>query len=131
MDSSLPSAFGLDSRSLLPPERIISLPEVLGTVVFAPLVETLLLAGTLKLVADFTQNPLRLAVCSALIWGVFHGLFGALWFFGTVWSFFVFSCAYLAWRKCSFSHAYFAAALPHMLINATAMAALATANAVT
>ena len=45
-----------------------------------------------------------------------------LWFVGTAWSFFVFSCLYLTWRRVSFRHAYVAALVPHMLINGTVMA---------
>ena len=120
-------AIGVYSQSLMPPDRTVSLSELLGSVLFAPLVETLLLAGVLRLLTLCTQNPVRLAICSALIWGALHGFAGALWFFGTASSFFVYSCAYLAWRKISFAHAFVAAVLPHALINATVMALLAAA----
>jgi len=60
------------------------------------------------------------ATLSALVWGCLHGLADPLFFgkfFGTVWNFFVYSCAYLAWRKVSFAHAYVATATPHALHN--------------
>ena len=43
------------------------------------------------------------------------------WFFGTVWSFYVFSLGYLAWRPVSYKHALGAAAVPHALVNASAL----------
>ncbi|MDD2924563.1 hypothetical protein [Rhodoferax sp.] len=93
--------------------------EVLGLVVVAPVIETLLLAAILWVLSLLSQNLLLVAAASAVIWAGFHATFGALWFFGTVWSFFVFSCAYLTWRKVSFPRAYFAAALPHAFVNLT------------
>jgi hypothetical protein len=53
--------------------------------------------------------------------GGFHAAFGVIWFFGTVWSFLVFSCAYIGWRPVSFKEAFLAAWIPHVLINLTAM----------
>jgi hypothetical protein len=50
-----------------------------------------------------------------------HALLDPLWFFGTVWSFFVMSCAFLGWRKCSYRRAFIAASVPHVLINLTVM----------
>ena len=68
-----------------------------------------------------TPRPGIVAGISAICWGLLHGLKAPLWFFGTAFSFFVFSCAYLWWRQVSFRHAFAAAALPHALINATVM----------
>lgn len=121
-------AAGLNVGALLPPDRAATFSEILGTLVFAPVTETLILAGLVKLLSLGISRPAAIAACSAVLWGLFHGYFGALWFFGTVWSFFVFTCAYLAWRKNSFGHAFAAAALPHALINATAMALVFTGS---
>ena len=91
------AATGADLEALMPPARVASVSELFGTVVFAPVVETLLLAGMVRLLSTCSMRPARIATSSAIRWGVFHGVFGALWFFGTAWSFFVFTCAYLAW----------------------------------
>ena len=121
-------AAGLNVGALLPPDRVASFSEILATLIFAPITETLILAGLVKLLSVRISRPAAIAASSAALWGLFHGYFGALWFFGTVWSFFVFTCAYLAWRKNSIGHAFVAAALPHALINATAMALVFTAS---
>jgi hypothetical protein len=44
-----------------------------------------------------------------------------MWFFGTAWSFYVFSRGYLAWQPVSYKHALGAAAVPHALVNSSAL----------
>lgn len=66
-------------------------------------------------------SPAHDAGASALAWGGLHAWFHPLWFFGTVWSFYVFSLGYLAWRPVSYKHALGAAAVPHALVNASAL----------
>jgi hypothetical protein len=65
------------------------------------------------------------AATAAILCGLAHGTYGLLWFFGTAWSFFVFSYGFLAWRKVSYLHAFVAAAAPHALLNATVFGFLA------
>ena len=115
-------AAGVNVQLLMPPTKGASMIDIIGTVVIAPTVETLLLIGGVRLLSSFLTQPGIIAASSAVTWGLFHGLFGLLWFFGTAWSFFVFTCGYLAWRRVSFGHAFAAAALPHVLINALVMA---------
>jgi membrane protease YdiL (CAAX protease family) len=112
---------GVDVSLIAPPDRVFSIGEFLGTTVFAPIVETALLALGLQVLMALSSNPVLVAVVSALIWGCIHGAFGFLWLFGTVWSFLVFSWAYLAWRPRSFRAAFTAAAVPHAAINTVAM----------
>jgi hypothetical protein len=90
-------------------------------VIFAPIVETFVLIGGIKLLEIISSRPVVLAMLSALVWGLLHGSFATLWFFGTVWSFFVFSSAYLAWRSRSFKAGFIAASMPHALVNLTSM----------
>ena len=113
--------FGADIDLLSPPKRPASWREAFGLIVFAPILETLLLAAMLRVLSAATNRKLFIATTSAVLWGCLHGAFGLLWFFGTVWSFFIFSCAYIAWRKVSFRHAFMAAAVPHALVNTSAM----------
>ena len=82
-------AFGADVSHMQAPQRSVTVVEVLGSVLFAPVIETLLLA----LVLSIVRRAVLVASISAIAFGVLHGMFGLLWFFGTVWSFFVFSCA--------------------------------------
>jgi membrane protease YdiL (CAAX protease family) len=116
---------GVNTSELNAPNIEPTLVEFIGTVVFAPLVETLLLAGLIRALSSLTANTPLIAVVSALLWGALHATRGPLWFFGTAWSFFVFSCVFLAWRRVSFKRAYTVALVPHVLINLTAMLFLA------
>lgn len=117
----LAAVLRIDVSSMEPPKREASFREFFGGVVFAPLVETLLLAGLLRLLSSISARSRLVAAASGVLWGCLHGLFGALWFFGTCWSFYVFSCSFLAWRPLSWWKAYAVAALPHALINLTAL----------
>jgi hypothetical protein len=112
---------GFDDSSLMPPDKRVTLETVFSAVVFAPVVETLLLAGGLKVISLLTHRKVMIASLSAAAWGYLHSLVGPLAFIGTFWSFFVFSCTYMAWRKTSFVYAYTAAAAPHALLNITAL----------
>ena len=112
---------GVSLESIAPPAREVSILNFLGVVIFAPIVETLVLIGGIKILGNISRRPVVVAMMSALVWGLLHGSFGALWFFGTVWSFFVFSCAYLAWRCQSFKAGFIAASVPHALVNLTSI----------
>lgn len=116
-------ALGVDVARFQAPEVHPTVAGVFGAVVFSPIVETLILAGGLAVLSSFSNRRLPVAVVSAIAWGCLHGLFGALWFFGTVWSFFVFSLAYLTWRERSFGRAFMVAAVPHALTNLTVVIA--------
>lgn len=87
----------------------------------APVLETLVLGGVLRLLEFATARRQVLAVLSALAWGAAHAWFHPLWFFGTVWSFYVFSRGWLAWKPVSYKHAFAAAAVPHALVNSSAL----------
>lgn len=106
---------GLDPA--LPPEAT-GWTGFVGAVFIAPALETLLLVAGIHLIARFMRQWAGIALVSAVAWGLLHGLVAPIWFFGTVWSFFVFSSAYLAWRPVSAKSAFLAAALPHALLNA-------------
>jgi hypothetical protein len=116
---------GIDISAIKPPERSATPGEVFGTILVAPILETFLLAFGIRILRRFISNVVVVAATSALAWGALHGIVAPLWFFGTAWSFFVFSCAYLVWRERSFWHAFSAAAFPHSLINLSAMASVA------
>ena len=114
-------ASNIDTAHMRAPELSPNLHTFISAVLIAPFFETLLLAAVLETLVKLTDRTTFVAIVSALLWGALHGAFGLLWFFGTVWSFFVFSCAYLGWRRHSFRHGFFAAALPHALVNLSAL----------
>jgi hypothetical protein len=110
---------GIDPMSFPPPPVRVSISGFVGAVVFSPVFETLLLAFVINILSNWIKPKLPVAGASALLWGAIHGLYAPIWFFGTFWSFFVFSCAFLAWKERSFGAAFVAAALPHALVNLT------------
>ena len=110
---------GIPAEALETPGVKINLWDFIGAVVFAPVVETLLLAGLLALITR-RWGIVPKAIISAMIWGGLHAIAAPFWFFGTVFGFFVFSCSYMVWRQKSFACGFAAAALPHALINLSA-----------
>jgi hypothetical protein len=115
------SATGADVEALQKPAREIARRSVWITLVVAPLVETVILAAVVTVLARFIRNANIVAAISALAWAGLHAAFYPLWFFGVVWSFFVFSRGYLAWQPVSYKHAFGAAAVPHALVNSSAL----------
>lgn len=69
-------AFGLNASAYSAPARDVTLGSVFGGVVFAPVVETLLLAGILRLLSFTSRTPALVAAVSAVLWG---GLSCAVW----------------------------------------------------
>ena len=115
------SGAGADVSALQKPARDVAQRNVWMTVLVAPLVETLLLALGIRLLGLVTRHREAIAITSALAWGALHASFYPMWFFGTAWSFYVFSRGYLAWRPVSYKHALGAAAVPHALVNSSAL----------
>jgi hypothetical protein len=115
------SSAGVDIGALQKPAREIAQRSVWITLLVSPLVETIVLALLVTGLARFVRSPNVVAGISALAWGGLHAVFHPMWFFGVVWSFFVFSRGYLAWRPVSYKHAFGAAAVPHALVNSSAL----------
>jgi hypothetical protein len=113
---------GVDLDNLSRPLSKVRELNFFGAVILAPVVETYLLAGFITLLRRTSLGTIAVVIVSAIVWGGLHALARPLAFFGTVWGFFVLSCAYVAWRKVSFKHAYVAAAVPHALTNLVAFA---------
>jgi membrane protease YdiL (CAAX protease family) len=120
--------WGVDAEALSPPVFAATWRMLLLVVVVAPLLETLLLAAGVWALGRVLRSRAVVVLLSALAWGLLHGVQSPLWFFGTVWSFYVFSAGYVAWRRVAWGHAFAAAAVPHALINLTVMALLFTAE---
>lgn len=118
------AAVGVDLNGIQRPSPSATATGLFGAVVVAPIVETCVLSLLLIALLKMGVRPLFGAVVSAVLWGALHATLAPLWFFGTVWSFFVFSCAFIGWRERSFNQAFVAAAVPHALINLSVMATL-------
>jgi hypothetical protein len=112
---------GTDVTALQRPARDPAQRNLALVLALSPLIETVVLGLWLRVLGLVTQRPVVLATLSALSWGAAHAAFHPMWFFGTVWSFYVFSRGWLAWRPVSYIHAFGAAALPHALVNASAV----------
>jgi hypothetical protein len=106
-----------DTSEFAPPVRAISVMGVLGTVVFAPVIETFVMALTLPILHALGRRIVVTALLSAVLWGVLHALIAPLRFVGRFWAFYVLSASYLAWRKISFWSAFAVACIPHALNN--------------
>jgi hypothetical protein len=74
-------------------------------VVASPVIETLVLGFGLWLLAFLTRRLLWQAMGSSVIWAILHSVAAPAWGLVVLWPFFVFSCAYLAWRRRSLWHA--------------------------
>ena len=88
----------------------------LALVLFAPLVETLIMAGVLSLLARFL-TPTLAVLASALLWGIAHSLQAAVWGLVIWWPFLIFSTLYMVWRQRGFWTGFAVAAMTHALQN--------------
>jgi hypothetical protein len=86
-------------------------------VVFSPVVETLLMSFGIGLMSLFTKGKVSLAILSAILWALVHSLASPGWGLIVCWPFFVFSCAYLAWRPQSWFRGVWVALSIHALQN--------------
>ena len=113
----LADAVGVDVAAYSGPAREATLGSFFSMVVFAPIVETLILSWLLKVLLSTSLSSVASAVVAAGLWGLLHGIFTPFWFFGAAWGFFVFSCGYIAWRHVSYGQGFLAASVPHALAN--------------
>jgi hypothetical protein len=89
----------------------------IAVVFISPVIETLLLSLGIRLFSLWIKTPWRVALASAIAWAVLHSLAAPAWGLIICWPFFVFSCAYLTWRRQSWLNAYGAACCIHVLQN--------------
>jgi len=96
-------------------------------VIIGPPLETLLMGGGLWILSFITKRPVRLAIISAFVWAGLHSLMAPAWGLGVIWPFFVFSCSYLSWRRCSWWRAILVTSCVHAFQNTLpAIALIAT-----
>ncbi len=102
--------------------------DILGAVILGPIIETYILIKLLSFIRIYESRNFRVCILAGIIFGVFHGLFGVVWFFGPCWLFMVFSYNYLIWEVRDFKLAFWAACIPHMLHNGFALSINAITN---
>ncbi len=87
-----------------------------AVVVFAPVVETLIMAAALELLLRLVPVGWAVAL-STLGWAVAHSLAAPVWGLVIWWPFLIFSLLYVAWRKRSIAGAIGIVAAVHALNN--------------
>ncbi|HPA18508.1 MAG TPA: hypothetical protein PLU30_12230 [Verrucomicrobiae bacterium] len=86
-------------------------------VLVGPSVETVLMWPMLSLFGRMTREPTRQVIVSTVFWAILHGIAHPLWGFLISWPFFVFSMAFVAWKKRSAQAAILATGLTHSFHN--------------
>ena len=85
-------------------------------VVFAPLVETLIMGGVLLVLLRFL-SPAYAVIASAAGWGIAHSLGAPTWGLVIWWPFLIFSTLFVTWRQRSLGLAFAMPILAHALHN--------------
>jgi len=96
-------------------------------VAFAPLTETLIMAGVIVLLLRFTRPPVAILI-SAAGWGIAHSLAAPAWGLVIWWPFLIFSTLFVVWRERGFLAGVGVAAAAHALQNLGPAILLATSN---
>lgn len=91
-------------------------PALFALVVFAPLVETLIMAGLIWLFERLMTTAWAIAA-SAIAWGGFHSSQALGWGLVIWWPFLIFSTLYVVWRQRGFWSGVGVAATTHALQN--------------
>lgn len=95
-----------------------NIKDFLGVVIFAPVVETLILGLFIKIVSFFSTDKIVICCVSALVAAIFHANTNGVYnFFGPLILFFSFAYSFVSWRVHSYRFAYIAACVPHILNN--------------
>ena len=130
---SLAGALLLSSAAsaLLPAMKGPAFPSFGGlflfmVVIFAPFLETAIMAGVIEGLHRFL-SPWATVAASAAGWGLAHSSMAPVWGLVIWWPFTVFSLAYLVWRQRGWWQAYLIAATIHALQNAVPAASMAFA----
>lgn len=85
-------------------------------VVFAPVLETLIMGGVLLVLLRFL-SPAYAVIASAAGWGIAHSLGAPTWGLVIWWPFLIFSTLFVTWRQRSLALAFAMPMLAHALHN--------------
>lgn len=83
----------------------------------APIYETFIMIPILAIIKKFTDHTVKIALVSAVIWGVIHGVSYLPQGFGVLFSFFVFSLVFLSWDAVERVKAIYITMVLHALMN--------------
>ena len=89
---------------------------IFALVIFAPVLETLIMAGVLALLLRLLP-PVGAVLASAALWGIAHSLLAPTWGLVIWWPFLIFSTLYVVWRQRSLLLALVVPATVHALQN--------------
>jgi len=81
-----------------PSFEVAGIETVAVLVVFAPLIETLIMAAVLELLLRFVP-PAAAILASAIGWGIAHSLAAPAWGLVIWWPFLIFSTLYVTWSR--------------------------------
>jgi hypothetical protein len=109
--------FGSDPQHHTRKDLSSGLQMFFSMVVIAPMTETLLLWVLLRVLTLFVPNGVLVLCISSLLWGLAHGVQGAMSLLPSVWGFFVFSLGVWRYQKVAFWCSYVAGVVPHMMLN--------------
>ena len=98
------------------PDFAITRSTILLFVLFAPIVETLIMAAVIELLLRFVR-PNFAILASAAGWGVAHSLAAPVWGMVIWWPFLIFSALYVTWREKGVLAGIAVAATTHILQN--------------
>lgn len=101
--------------------------DIVGFLLLAPLAETILLALLLNVLYKYQFSTTTASFIAGSIFAFAHALLSPLRFFGTIWSFFVFSKLYYAWCNKNKKKGAYAAFFPHVGINLVSVLILSSA----
>lgn len=124
-------------QMVLPPEAFQAVEDALisgempfwidavSIVVFAPLVETLIMGLVFWLSRLVGLGVRGQIIVQVIFWAALHGAFAFAWAFGPAWIFFVLAIIWTGQREASTSKAFWAVFLVHALNNGLATTAIA------
>ena len=99
-----------------PEFRVDGAAAIFALVIFAPVVETLIMGLALLILLLFLP-PVAAIVVSAAAWGAAHSLMVPIWGLVIWWPFLVFSTLFVAWRSRSLTFAFLIPMGVHALQN--------------
>jgi len=109
---------GVPAHQMAPEFKGPSPPVLfIEVVLLSPIAETVAMSLGIMLISRLTKRPFVIAAVSAVVWAALHSAVALIWGLVILWPFFVFSCAYLAWRPQGWLKAVTMAACIHIFQN--------------
>ncbi|WP_310469116.1 CPBP family intramembrane glutamic endopeptidase [Sphingomonas sp.] len=99
-----------------PEFNVSGLAAIGALVLFAPIVETLIMGAVLLILLRLV-SPTWAVILSAIGWGLAHSSFAPVWGLVIWWPFLVFSTLFVVWRQRSLLAAFAVPAIVHALQN--------------